>query len=103
MIFEALYESLKRGELMLVENGFCHWHLRKDGQITIREIFSNSPGVGKNMLEKLKKTPNCKSILAKCPCDLESNGWYKKMGFTKIKTETTKNGRIVNVWRLFLE
>lgn len=26
MIFEALFESAERGELILVDGGFCHWH-----------------------------------------------------------------------------
>lgn len=39
MIFETLCESAKRDELILVDGGFCHWHLRRDGQLTIREII----------------------------------------------------------------
>ncbi len=35
MIFEALYESAKRGELLLVEGGMCRWHLRRDGVLVI--------------------------------------------------------------------
>jgi hypothetical protein len=30
MIFEALHDAAKRGELLLVSGGFCHWHLRRD-------------------------------------------------------------------------
>ena len=44
MIFETLYESAQRGELLLVNGGMCHWHLRRDGQLTIREIISTRPG-----------------------------------------------------------
>lgn len=39
MIFETLNESNERGELLLVNGGMCHYHLRRDGQLTIREII----------------------------------------------------------------
>lgn len=102
MIFDALYESAQRGELLLVTGGFCHWHLRKDGQLTIREIISTEPGAGSVMLARLRQTPAATSILAKCPADLASNDWYARRGFIRESIETTKTGRQVNVWRLRL-
>lgn len=75
MIFETLWESARRGELMLIDGGFCHWHLRKDRQLTIREIIATRSGAGKEMLEQLKKQP-AQSIFAKCPEDLAANHWY---------------------------
>jgi hypothetical protein len=102
MIFETLWESAKKGELLLVEGGFCHWHLRRDGQLTIREIISLRRGAGAEMLERLKITPDTKSIFAKCPADLDANNWYKKNGFSLENTEVTKNNREVNHWRLSL-
>lgn len=103
MIFDALYESSKRGELLLVEGGFCHWHLRRDGQLTIREIISTHPGAGSRMLDILKNTPGAICIVAKCPCHLESNGWYKRRGFTFMEQQPTRNSKhAVNVWRLDL-
>jgi len=100
MIFETLYESAQRGELLLIADGFCHWHLRRDGQLTIREIISTRKGAGSQMLEILKNTPNARFIIAKCPEDLESNQWYLKQGFSLERTETTKTGRKLNVWLL---
>lgn len=102
MIFETLWESAQRGELMLIEGGFCHWHLRRDGQLTIREIISLKPGTGQLMLDTLKKTPGATSIFAKCPVELEANGWYERRGFVLEGTETTKTGRELNLWRLYL-
>ena len=99
MIFDALFQSAQRGELLLVEGGFCHWHLRRDGQLTIREIISTRPGAGTEMLNTLKQQ-NCTSIFAKCPADLEANNWYRKRGFTHEGQETTRTGRILNQWRL---
>lgn len=103
MCFENLYESSERGELLLVDGGMCHWHLRRDGQLTIREIISQKPGTGSAMLETLKRTPNAACIVAKCPVDLASNEWYARRSFTLSHQEPAKSGRIINVWRLELE
>lgn len=102
MIFETLYESSRRGELLLVEGGMCHWHLRRDGQLTIREIISTRRGAGSAMLQTLKFVPGALSLFAKCPADLEANAWYAKRGFTLERVETTKSGRQLNCWRLVL-
>jgi len=101
MIFETLWESAKRGELTLVDGGMCHWHLRRDRQLTIREIISTRPGAGSQMLEILKHQP-ATSIFAKCPADLAANKWYARRGFTCEGEETTKSGRKLKLWRLTL-
>ena len=105
MIFEPLWKSAQKGELILVDGGLCHWHLRKDGQITIREIIvlpgSQRRGIGRAILQALK-TKGASSIFAKCPCDLESNGWYERMGFLLKNVSKTRTGREINEWRLRL-
>lgn len=100
MLFEALYEALQKGELLLVEGGFCHFHVRRDRQLTIREILSSKPGVGQRMLAMLKTVPGITCIVAKCPADLPSNDWYGRRGFVLVNSEKTKTGRTVNTWRL---
>jgi DNA primase large subunit len=101
MIFEILYDAWRNSELLLINGGFCHWHLRKDGQLTIREIFSTRRGAGSEMLKILKsKNPN--SIFAKCPSDLLANDWYEKNGFVYEGYEITKMNRRINLWRLLL-
>jgi len=102
MIFETLHESAKRGELLLVEGGFCHWHLRRDGQLTIREIISTRRGAGSRMLTVLKTVPGADSLFAKCPADLPANDWYARRGFVCEGIETTKTGRELKLWRLKL-
>lgn len=106
MIFESLYASSLRGELILVEGGICHWHLRRDGQVTIREMivlpeFQNK-GIGRVMLKQLCAIPKAKSVVAKCPADLTANNWYKRMGFSFVGSERTRTGRKVNVWQMRL-
>lgn len=100
MIFETLYESALRNELLLISGGFCHWHLRRDGQLTIREIIATRRGAGSEMLTILIKTPGATSILAKCPADLDANTWYKKMGFFIVQVDQAKSGRLINVWKM---
>lgn len=104
MIFETLHESAKRGELLIVEGGMCHWHLRRDGQLTIREIITTrkQAGVGAAMLDTLKRTPGATSLFAKCPVELTANHWYKSQGFMLEGTEKTRTGRMLNLWRLRL-
>jgi hypothetical protein len=102
MIFETLHESSKRGELILIDGGFCHWHLRRDGQLTIREIISQRLGAGAAMLEMLKHNTGAKSLFAKCPAELPANDWYERRGFVLEGTETTRTGRQLKLWRLYL-
>ena len=99
VIFETLHESAQRGELLLIDGGFCHWHLRRDGQLTIREIISTRPGAGSEMLAKLKQV-GAASIFAKCPADLPANQWYERRGFTCEGEEITPSGRRLRLWRL---
>lgn len=101
MIFETLYESAQKGELLLIDGGFCHWHLRRNGQLTIREIISIRRGAGTEMLEVLK-SKGASSIFAKCPLDLPSNEWYKNKGFILEGQERTRTGKVLNLWRLKL-
>lgn len=102
-MFEQLYESSQRNELILIDGGFCNWHLRKDGQVTIREIIATRRGAGSKMFHQLLFVPNAKSIFAKCPSDLESNKWYIKKGFTLENTETIPNGRTLNHYRYYID
>lgn len=90
---------------MLVDGGFCHWHLRRDGQITIREIISTCPGAGSEMIRRLVAIgaeKGAASIFAKCPADLEANKWYARRGFDLAGVEVTKSGRELKLWRLSL-
>lgn len=99
MVFESLYEALRRKELILIDGGMCRYRTRIDGQLTILEIISSKPGAGSRMLKMLQEKKSL-YILAKCPADLSANDWYKKKGFRLHETETTKSGRKVNVWIL---
>lgn len=101
MIFEALYGSAQKGELLLLENGYCRFHVRRDRKLTILEIISLAKGTGKKLLNKiveLAKAKSVKAIVAKCPADLPANAWYQKNGFSLESAESTKTNRMVNKW-----
>jgi hypothetical protein len=99
VIFETLHESSQKGELLLIDGGYCRWHRRKDQTITIYEIISQKPGAGQAMLKMLiEQSPV--AIVAKCPTDLAANAWYERRGFRLDRTETTPSGRFLNGWRL---
>lgn len=104
MIFESLVESEQRQEILCPY--FLRYHLRKDGQLTIYEIWispsDRGNGVGSSLLAKLKSVKGATSIFAKCPTDLRANDWYKAKGFFLEGTEELKSGRKLNLWRLSL-
>ena len=107
MIFNALHDAAQRGELILVDGGMCHYHLRRDGVLTIREIIvlpgRQGQGIGRAMLDRLRAVPGARAIRAKCPADLDANGWYRAMGFQLAYTDAAKSGQRLYVWELPLE
>lgn len=103
MIFETLWDSAKRGELLLIDGGFCHWHLRRDGQLTIREIISLRSGAGKEMLAQLRAIRGACCLYAVCPADLAANDWYLMRAFSREPARVSRRGRALNGWRLVLD
>lgn len=104
MIFNALNEAAQRGELILVDGGMCHFHLRRDGVLTIREILvlpeRQGGGIGRAMLERLRAVPGARVIRAKCPANLEANFWYRAQGFSLAYTDQARSGMRLYVWEL---
>jgi hypothetical protein len=70
--------------------------------LTVHEIISLKRGVGTAMLDRLSAVAGARFILAKCPADLPSNTWYARRGFVQTATETTRSGRQLNVWMLWI-
>lgn len=97
MIFHTLYASAQAGELMLIDGGYCRYHLRRDGQLTIYEIISLQPGAGSEMLRRLCQLP-ARIIVARCPASYASNAWYQRRDFALDRVEVTKAGEELNVW-----
>lgn len=97
MSFEILQDANLGGSLLMLDNAICLFKHRKDGYVTISAIISNEKGKGQKMLEYLKSLKS-KGIIAKCPIDLQANVWYHKNGFVVKERQTTKSGRIMNVY-----
>lgn len=105
----ALLESFSRKELLTIgKKAFCHFHLRRDLQLTIYELGvrpeNQGEGLGGQIIEKMivkGKKVGATCLLAKCPIDLKSNGFYQAQGFKKVRVE---QGRVrkLNVWVLEL-
>ncbi len=97
MVFVILADAARKGELILVQDGYCHWHKSKNGVVTIYEIMvlpnSRMKGIGRKMLAEVEmKNLGC-VIRAKCPVKYPSNRWWAQMGFRLI--ETVKGN---NIW-----
>lgn len=53
MIFNALHDAAQRDELILIGGGMCHYHLRRDGVLTIREVFTAPAGMAETLRRAL--------------------------------------------------
>ncbi len=97
MIFAALKEAADRGELILVQDGLCRWHRRRDGVVVIHEIlvlpFRYKTGIGRGLLAEVAERNPKATIRARCPASYESNRWWEAMGFRLVATANE-----VNVW-----
>jgi hypothetical protein len=104
MVFEALNNAAEKGELACFDFGMMRYHVRRDGQMTVLEIIVlpvyRCQGRGRWLLfrEVIRRQPL--SVVARCPADLDSNGFWQACGFTLDGTETAKSGRPINRWRL---
>jgi GNAT superfamily N-acetyltransferase len=99
MIFTSISESAERGELLLVTDGFCRFHRRRDGVVTIREIivlpFRRRTGVGRRLIAGVLTASNGSVLRARCPEKyVEANLFWPAMGFTLLET---KDG--INLWQ----
>lgn len=76
MIFVALNEAAEKGELLLVQNGLCRWHRRRDGLVVIRELLvlpeERRQGIGRMLVTRVRQRNPGGRIIAKCPRDYHS-------------------------------
>jgi GNAT superfamily N-acetyltransferase len=85
MIFVVLSEAAEKGELLLVRDGLCRWHLRRDGVVVIRELLvlpeARKQGIGKLLVSTVRERNRGRRILAKCPKNYPSNAFWQRIGF----------------------
>jgi GNAT superfamily N-acetyltransferase len=95
MIFVALDEAARKGELQLMDGGMCRWHLRRDGVVVIREIIvlpgRRRQGVGRRLVEAVQAANPGRTLRAKCPAAYEANGFWRHMGFALAASEKGAN------------
>lgn len=100
MIFVILSEAAKKGDLLLVDGGLCHFHRGGDGVVVIAEIIvlpeKRREGIGRKMIESLRKRFPYSPMKAKCPTPYkEGNAFWKGMGFILKGTKDK-----LNIWEL---
>ncbi|NJO93205.1 MAG: GNAT family N-acetyltransferase [Hydrococcus sp. RM1_1_31] len=102
----ALEIGEQRNTLEIIpEIGFCHFHHRRDRQTTIYSLAVRKEhqlqGWGRLLFYRVLCSAienNCDRIVAKCPEELSSNGFYQKLGFKLIKIEPGRK-RSLNCWQ----
>jgi hypothetical protein len=98
MVFQTLYDSYKRNELIMLDGAFARYRKKKDGSIVLYEIFSNGNGQGRKIIDMLLERTDT-YVMLKCPETEEANNFYHHLGFVCIDKYVTKNGTVLKVWR----
>lgn len=101
----ALSDAQRRGELYVVRAnqgacGFCHFHLRRDGWVTVYEVCVHARwrgmGAGRLLIDAVRGVG---PVGLKCPVDQAANDFYAHLGFQHGGTERGKRRRL-NLWRI---
>lgn len=91
-----LEQAIGQGRVLVVKaagtvQGFLHFALTRRGYVTIYEIAVDprfrGNGAGKALIEAVAtkaRTAGISRLRLKCPVDLPANGFYARMGFTRI-------------------
>jgi len=86
MIFAALDEAARKGELILVDGGLCRFHRRRDGCVTIREVLvlpsRRRAGLGRALVALVRRLEPGRPLIARCPAWSEANAFWSALGFT---------------------
>jgi N-acetylglutamate synthase-like GNAT family acetyltransferase len=105
----SLEERVRKGGLLVAEQqralvGFVSFHHRRDGWTTIHELCTRAEnrkrGVGRALVQQVEQEALHKrqnGVRLKCPLDLPANGFYARLGFTRIGIEEGKR-RPLAIW-----
>jgi N-acetylglutamate synthase-like GNAT family acetyltransferase len=105
----SLEERVRKGGLLVAEQqralvGFVSFHHRRDGWTTIHELCTRAEnrkrGVGRALVQQVEQEALHKrqnGVRLKCPLDLPANGFYARLGFTRVGIEEGKR-RPLAIW-----
>jgi hypothetical protein len=88
----ALADGIARGEVLVGDGGFCHYHRRRDDWHTVYELVSERPGTGSALLAAVPRP-----VRLKCPAGLAANGFYSRQGGVLVAVQPGVL-RPLNVW-----
>lgn len=102
----VLRGAMKQGQLLVARcgalvGGFIHFHLRRDGVVTIYDVavspLVRRQGIGKMLVETVAALSPVGKVKLKCTTTNPANLFYKRCGFTLLGTEPSTNTTL-NVW-----
>lgn len=100
----SLAEAIAHQEILCTPLGFLHFHHRRDKISTLYHLCVSPShrrqGVASGLInawEEYSKKCGITYLRLKCPLDLEANGFYSKMGFTRVSIEPGVKRSLV-VW-----
>ena len=86
------------------DRGFLHFHHRRDNISTLYHLCvtpaARRQGTGSQLIEKWQESSResgIATIRLKCPVDLSANGFYSRLGFSRVDIEPGKHRPLV-VW-----
>ncbi|NBT26911.1 MAG: N-acetyltransferase [Actinobacteria bacterium] len=95
----VLLAGIGRNEVHVIDDGqivgFIHWHMRRDGWVTVYEIgtMMRGKGLGRMLLRSVPRP-----VQLKCPEGAEANGFYERMNGTHVATVDGRKRRL-NIWQ----
>lgn len=100
----ALAKAIADQEILYLPEGFLHFHHRRDNISTLYHLCvaptQRRQGIGHQLLSAWSEhSRKCgiTTLRLKCPLDLPANGFYSRLGFSRVDIELGKHRRLV-VW-----
>ena len=101
----TLAEAIAHGEILCTSHGFLHFHHRRDKISTLYHLCVSPShrrqGIASQLIkswEEYSIKSGMTNLRLKCPLDLEANGFYSRMGFSRVSIEPGVKRSLV-VWQ----
>lgn len=100
----TLIKATANQEILYLPEGFLHFHHRRDNISTLYHLCVDpchrKQSIGRRLLlawEEHSRNCSVVALRLKCPIDLEANGFYYRMGFSRVGIEPGKQRSLV-IW-----